>query len=186
LISFRPIAALTILAALSVSAKANVVYNLTFAGGGTGSLILNIASITAAESLSYTSIAPYFVSLAADNVDGKNFLITSNNLAGGFISTGTIGQLYTLTVEETQPNGVPAGTSFLDIYTNSWQVHETPWDDTLATNNLTIGLPSTVTNAPAIAANTPAVVPNVPEPSTLAIVISGFCGLSFLARLKRM
>jgi hypothetical protein len=167
-----------ILAALSVPAKANVVYNLTFAGGGAGKLVLNFSSAIAATNISYTSIAPYFVSLSVDNVHGQNFLVNSSNLADGYISTGPLGQLYTLTVEEMQPNGVPTGTGFLDIYTNSWQVHETPWNDILASDSLTIGSLSTVANAPAIVAS-------ASEPSTLAVTITGLCALGFLAYCKR-
>ncbi len=104
-------------------------------------------------------------------MDGQNFLINANNLADGYISTGTAGQLYTLTVEETPPSGVSASLDFLDIYTSSWQVHEMPWDDTVASNGLTIGLPSVIANAP--------------EPSTLAVLISGFGGIGFLARRRQ-
>jgi PEP-CTERM motif len=170
------IAIAMVVVGFNAPAKADIIYNLTFAGGGTGQLDLNFSSIAAAESINYTSIAPYFVSLTANQVDGQSFLINASNLADGYISTGTSGQLYTLTVEEAPPNGVPAGADFLDIYTNSWQIHDTPYDATVASNGLTIGSPSLmVTSSSAVA----------PEPSTLAMMITGFGGLGFLAWRKR-
>jgi hypothetical protein len=158
-------------------AKADIIYEVTFAGGGTGGLILNANSLAAVDNISYTSIAPYFVSLTANNVDGLSFLINASNLADGYISTGTSGQLYTLTIEEAQPSGVPAGTDFLDIYTNSWQIHDTPYDATVASDALTIGAPALLSPSSTAAA--------VPEPSTLAMMLAGFCGLGFLAWRKR-
>ena len=152
-------------------AKADVIYNLTLAGGGTAELVLNFSSLAAAENTNYTSIAPYFVSLTA-NVDGQNFAINAGNLADGAIQTGSSGQFYTLTIEETQPSGVPAGTDFLDIYTNTWQLHNTPYDATVASGGLTVGSPSL-----AVTVGSSSVV--APEPSSLAIMITGFCGLCF-------
>ena len=169
-------------------AKADVVYTLTFAGGGTGELDLDFSSIAAAESTNYTSIAPYFVSLTATNVGGQNFVINGTNLADGYIQTGSSGQLYTLTVEETQPGGVAAGTDFLDIYTNSWQIHDTPYDATVASNSLTIGSPSQAVSASQVVTSSLAVRSSAtvaPEPSTLAMMISGFCGLCLLTYRKR-
>src|ERR1700761_2281258 len=93
-------------------ARADVLYTLTFAGGGTGVLDLNLSSIAAVENAN-ASIVPYFVSLTATNVDGQNFVINAANLADGYLQTGTSGQIYTLTLEETQPTGVAAGTDFL-------------------------------------------------------------------------
>jgi hypothetical protein len=171
------IAVAMVVVGLNAPAKADIIYGLTFAGGGTGDLILNANSLAAVDNISYTSIAPYFVSLTANNVDGQSFLINASNLADGYISTGTSGQLYTLTIEEAQPSGVPAGTDFLDIYTNSWQIHDTPYDATVASNGLTIGAPALLIPSSTTAA--------VPEPSTLAVMLAGFCGLGFLAWRKR-
>jgi hypothetical protein len=168
-------------------ARADVLYTLTFAGGGTGVLDLNFSSIAAVENAN-ASIVPYFVSLTATNVDGQNFVINAANLADGYLQTGTSGQIYTLTLEETQPTGVAAGTDFLDIYTNGWQVHDTPYDATVAANSLTISSPSlsvsssqTVTSSQTVSGSATV----APEPSTLAMMVTGFCGLCLLAYRKR-
>jgi PEP-CTERM motif len=163
--------ALVVASLTAVPAKANVIYDLTFGGGGTGQLVLNLNSIAAVQNISYTSIAPYFVDLSANNVNGQNFVVTPGNLASGYLQTGALGQLYTLTVQEAPPTGVPTGTGYLDAYTNTWQVHTTPYDSTAASNSLTIG-------SPRLAAD-------VPEPSTLAVMFAGFGALGFLAYGKR-
>jgi len=175
--------AIAVAVAFSAPAKANVIYDLTFAGGGAGTLVLNFSSIAAAQNIGYTSITPYFVSLTANNVAGQNFLIKPSNLADGYISTGAIGQLYTLTVEETQPTGVPANTAFLDVYTSSWQIHETPWNAALISNGLSIGSPSVEPNGLLIGSSS--VQSSIPEPSSGAVVISGVCGLGFLTYRKQ-
>jgi hypothetical protein len=128
---------------LSQPANASVVYDLTLAGtdGGSGTLTLNFPSITAAENIGYTSIAPYFVG-ASITADGQVFNITPSNLAEGFISTGSAGQLYTLTLEQTEPTGDSSGggTLFLDLYTQTWQLHGA-YDSTFAQGSLTVGSP---------------------------------------------
>jgi hypothetical protein len=182
MLGHRLITVVAVAVAVSAPARANVMYDLTFAGGGTGTLVLNFNSIAAAQNIGYTSITPYFISLSANNVAGQNFLIKPSNLADGYISTGAIGQLYTLTVEQMQPTGVPANTPFLDVYTNTWQIHETPWNATWVSNGLSIGSPFMEPNGLPVGSSS--VQASIPEPSTWAMIISGVCGLSFLAYRK--
>ncbi|WP_325684189.1 PEP-CTERM sorting domain-containing protein [Rhodopila sp.] len=164
--------ALVVVGLGATPAKADVIYDLSFGGGGTGQLVLNLDSLSAVQNISYTSIAPYFVSLTANNVNGENFLIDTSNLASGYLSSGAAGQLYTLTVQQMPPTGVPAGTDYLDVYTNTWQIHATPYDSTVASDSLTISAPRLATAA-------------VPEPSAVAVMLAAVGGLGFLGYRKR-
>jgi hypothetical protein len=166
-------AAAFVLAGLSAPAHADVVYtfnNLT--GGATsGSLDLNLANLTAASNLS-GSIAPYLVSLQFVE-NGHSFTITPSNLASGStINTGAAGSggagiIFTLTSEE----NFSAPTPTLEIFTNSWQVHDGLNGSTIAQGSFTIGAPVVVTA--------------VPEPSTWAMMILGFVGLGFMAYRRK-
>jgi hypothetical protein len=89
-------------AALSLPARADVVYDLSIVGGGTGVLDLNLASTAAADNLS--SLGPYFVSLTLTNVGGTGFSVTLNsaNSSNYQFETGAQGQIYNLSVIETR------------------------------------------------------------------------------------
>jgi len=153
------------------AAQANVVYDLSFSGGGSGVLTLNFNSIAATENIGYTNIAPYFIGLSA-TVDGTSFTITPSNLASGsVIQTGSAGQLYTLTVQEQQPTGVPDGTLFLDLYTQTWQIHDTPNDPTVASGSFTI-------SGPQLAGGDPP--PSTPLPPAWTLMLVGLAGLGFV------
>jgi hypothetical protein len=111
------------------------------------------------------------VSLNVTNVDGQNFTINNANLgSNGYIQTGTSGQLYSLTVNEAVPTGVPSGTDYLSVYTSSANVYSTPYGSGVASVNFTI-------NGPLVAA--------VPEPSTWAMMILGFCGVGIMAHRRK-
>ncbi|MBR0697815.1 PEP-CTERM sorting domain-containing protein [Bradyrhizobium lablabi] len=168
---FKSAAAAVIASLLCLTpAKADIVYNLSFVGGGTGVLDLNLSTLSSAYNLN-GNIAPYFVSLQINNVDGQNFLITTSNLGtGGYIQTGTAGQIYTLTVNEKAPTGVPDGTDYISVYTSSANVYSTPYGHGEASINFTI-------NGPFVAA--------VPEPSTWAMLIAGFAAIGLLAYRRR-
>src|SRR5580693_4555912 len=102
--------AVVVCAGLTLPAKADVIYDLTFENSantivGTGVLDLNLASVSQADNLN-ESISSIFSSLTTTNLDGTGtYTITSANLIGGssYIQTGTAGQIYTLTVPETEP-----------------------------------------------------------------------------------
>lgn len=164
--------AAVILAGISAPARADVVYTFdNFTGGATsGFLDLNLPSLTAASNLS-GSIAPYLVELSFTE-NGQTFTITPANLASGsYINTGAAGSggagvIFTLTSEEDFSSPAPT----LEIFTNSWQVHDGLNGATLESGGFSIEAP---------------VVTAVPEPSTWAMMILGFCGLSFMAYRRK-
>ena len=167
-------AAAFVLAAFSSQAHANVLYTFgNFSGGATsGSLELNLSSLTAAANLN-GSIAPYLVALNFTE-NGQSFTITPSNLASGsFINTGAAGSggagvIFTLTAEQ----NFSAPTPTLEIFTNSWQVHNGLNGATIAQGSFSIGAPVVLSAA-------------VPEPSTWAMLILGFVGVGFMAYRRR-
>jgi hypothetical protein len=116
-------------------ASADVIYNLTFnkfvQGQGTvqvgsGALELNFSSLAATHNIgnpSGTSLAPFLVSITTTNLDGNGmFSITpANLLSGSLFQTGNIGQIFTLTAE--QSGSGAQSVLFLDLFTNAWQLH---------------------------------------------------------------
>ena len=164
--------------ALSASANASVVYDLTFDNNGstsegTGVLTLNFTSLSQTYNLGYQSITPYFTSVTTTAVDGYGpFTITPSNLADGYIQTGSIGQLYTLTLEQDVPSCDSNGTCdilILDLYTGSWQIHD-KYDLTLTSGNLSIAGPT---------------LSATPLPATLPLLAGGLGLVGFLSRRKR-
>ncbi len=108
-------------------ANANVVYNLTFKDygnnvEGTGTLTLNFSTLAQDFNLNQ-SLASILVSITTTDIDGHGiFSITPANLASGSqFQTGNAGQVYTLTAE--QAGSGPSTLLFLDLFTNSWQLH---------------------------------------------------------------
>jgi hypothetical protein len=159
---------------LTASARANVVYTLDFKLGstdeGTGSLTLNLSSLSQADNLSQ-SLSGILVSVTTPNLGGQGaFTITPSNLnTGSFINTGSAGQIFSLTVEE-------SGTSaslYLDLFTNSWQVHNACCGGgaTEAQGSFTIA-------GPALAAATPL-------PATLPLFAGGLGLVGYLARRRQ-
>lgn len=164
--------------ALSASANASVVYDLTFDNNGstsegTGVLTLNFTSLSQTYNLGYQSITPYFTSVTTTAVDGYGpFTITPSNLADGYIQTGSIGQLYTLTLEQDVPSCNSNGTCdilILDLYTGSWQIHD-KYNSTLTSGNLSIAGPT---------------LSATPLPATLPLLAGGLGLVGFLSRRKR-
>ena len=116
-----------IAAGFSAPASANVVYDITFDNygstvEGTGTLTLNFSTLAADYNVN-ESLASILVSINTSNLDGNGmFSITPTNLASGSqFQTGNAGQIYTFTAEQ---SGSGASTVlFLDLFTNSWQLH---------------------------------------------------------------
>ncbi len=164
--------------ALSASANASVVYNLTFDNSGstsegTGVLTLNFTTLSQTENLSYQSITPYFTSVTTSSIDGYGpFTITPSNLQDGDIQSGPIGQLYTLTVEEDVPTCDSNGTCnilILDLYTGDWQIHD-KYDSYLTGGNLSIAGPS---------------LGSTPLPATLPLFAGGLGLVGYLSRRRK-
>jgi hypothetical protein len=164
-----------VLAGLSAPAHADVVYTFTNLTGGatSGSLDLNLANLTAASNLN-GSLAPFLVDLVFIE-NGQTFTITPSNLASGsFIDTGAAGSggagvIFSLTSEE----NFSAPTPTLEIFTNTWQVHDGLNGSTIASGSFTIGAPVVVASS-------------VPEPSTWAMMILGFFGVGFMAYRRKL
>jgi hypothetical protein len=167
-------AAALIWAALAVPSHASVLYtfgNLT--GGATsGSLELNLSSLTAASNLN-GDISPYLIALNFTE-NGQSFTITPANLAAGsYINTGAAGSggagvIFTLTAEQ----NFSAPTPTLEIFTNSWQVHSGLNGATIAQGSFSIGAPVVISAA-------------VPEASTWVMMILGFAAVGYLAHRSR-
>jgi PEP-CTERM motif len=155
-------------AALSLPARADVVYDLSFVGGGTGVLDLNLASTAAADNLS--SLGPYFVSLTLTNVGGTGFSVTLNsaNSSNYQFETGAQGQIYNLSVIENTPS---SGVEYITVYNQSYDIYAAP-STYVASGNYSF-------------ASGPTLAPAVPEPATWAMMILGFCGLGFMAYRRR-
>jgi hypothetical protein len=110
-------------------AKANVIYNITFFDNfsftttqGTGVVELNFPTVAA--SFNYNaSLAPVLVSITTSDLNNHGaFSITPANLnAGSQFQTGNVGQVFTLTA--TQAGSGALSVLFLDLFTNSWQLH---------------------------------------------------------------
>ncbi|WP_198030111.1 PEP-CTERM sorting domain-containing protein [Bradyrhizobium sp. Tv2a-2] len=155
---------------LAMPAKANVVYDLSFQGGGSGVLTLNFATVAAAENINYTSITPYFVSLTVTGLDGMDFNILPSNLQNnGAIQTGPSGQFWTLTINE----AVPTSGDYLSIYTQSGEIYTTPYGHGIFNTTIT-------------SIDGPTLASAVPEPSTWAMMILGFVGLGFMAYGRKL
>ena len=167
-------AAALVWAALSVPAHASVLYTFgNFTGGATsGSLELNLPSLAAASNLN-GNIASYLVALKFTE-NGQTFTITPSNLAAGsYINTGAAGSggagvIFTLTAEQ----NFSAPTPTLEIFTNSWQVHNGLNGSTIAQGSFSIGAPVVIAAA-------------VPEASTWVMMILGFAAIGYLAYRRR-
>jgi hypothetical protein len=117
-------------------ANASVFYNLTFenASGavvveGTGAINLNIATVAQASNFNSSSIST-FLSLTTTVINGHPaFSLLPADLQTFSISTGNVGQVFSLTVQENVPAsnfGNPATATnilVLDLFTNTWQIH---------------------------------------------------------------
>lgn len=108
-------------------ANASVVYNLTFFDfsnnqEGTGTLTLNFSALSQAFNYS-ASLAPVLTSITTGDLHGHgSFSITPANLnSGSFLNTGNVGQIFSLTA--TQAGSGASSVLFLDLFTNSWQLH---------------------------------------------------------------
>jgi hypothetical protein len=133
---------------LSAPANASVVYSLTFDNygttvEGTGTLTLNLSTLASAYNLN-TSSTSVFTSVSTSNIDGNGtFFISPTNLSGFSIDTGNVGQIYSLTVTETEPtiDQTSGDVLFLDLYTNTWQIHG-QYNSTIDQGDLLIAGPS--------------------------------------------
>jgi len=108
-------------------ANASVVYDLTFFDfsshqEGTGTLTLNFSTLPQAFNYS-NSLAPVLTSITTSDLNGHGtFTITPANLnSGSFLNTGAAGQVFSLTA--TQAGSGAQSVLFLDLFTNSWQLH---------------------------------------------------------------
>ena len=160
-------------AELSAPAHANVVYTLDFKFGstdeGTGALTLNFNTVSQTFNIN-ESLSSILVSITTPNLDGEGiFTITPSDLnSGSNIDTGSIGQIFSLTAEQ-------SGTSaslYLDLFTNSWQVHNACCGQgaTAAQGTFTI-------TGPALAAT--------PLPAALPLFAGGLGFLGYLTRRRK-
>lgn len=164
--------------AFSAPAKADVVYTLDFDtyGGtleGTGDLTLNFSSLSQADNLN-ESLSSILVNITTTNIDGNGtYTITPSNLASSSqFQTGSAGQIYTLTAGETEPTGDQNGTAdtlFLDLYTNTWQIHG-KYDSTVDQGKL-------VVNGPALS--------STPLPASLPLFAGGLGFVGYLTRRRK-
>jgi hypothetical protein len=164
-------------------ASANVIYTLNFdsSGGtslGSGTLTLDFGSVSQAYGIN-ENLLPILVSVTTPSLDGPgtSFDLLSGNLSSGSIATdnvasGTPGLLNTLNVVETEPScdsGGTCNTLFLDLYTNSWQIHD-KYDGTLISGSFTV-------EGPSLAAT--------PLPATLPLLAGGLGLFGFLSHRKK-
>src|SRR5689334_2537943 len=172
----------TMLAACGV-AKADVIYNLNFKNDagtvslGTGTLDLNLATLAAANNLS-GSLHSILVNITTTSIDGHGgFTITPQNMVtnGGtgsdFISTGNVGQIFTLSAEETGT----APVLVLDLFTHNWQIH-------VGTNGATTESGQLIVTGPTLAA---APVPGPTVGAGASSFAFGVLLLGWFARRRR-
>jgi hypothetical protein len=165
-----------IAAGFSAPAKANVVYDITFDNygstvEGTGTLTLNFPTLAADEGVN-ESLAGILVSIATSNLDGNGmFMITPTNLASGSqFQTGTLGQIYTLTAQESGSGA--SSVLFLDLYTSSWQLHNGNDEGATADQG------SFTITGPFLAAATPL-------PATLPLFAGGLGFIGYLTKRRK-
>jgi PEP-CTERM motif len=156
-----------VFAGLSAPARANVVYDLSFNGGGSGVLTLNFATVALAENVGYTTSTSDFVSLVVTGLDAMNFDVTSANLASFAIQTSPTGSFYNLSIQETPPSSG----DYIQVYS------------ALGGNISVVDGGNVFSFIGAITG--PTLAPAVPEPSTWAMMILGFCGLGFMAYRRK-
>lgn len=170
---------------LPSAANAAVVYNLTFKDygstvEGTGVLTLNLAQVSDAYGLGYQSLAPLLVSIVTTDIHGHGaFNITPANLASGSAiqTAGTFdpppGHIYTLTA--TQAGSGSSSVLFLDLYTNTWQIHSQN------ANGPTVDQGFLVVTGPSLLV----VSSEVPLPAALPLFASGAGLAGFLLHRRR-
>lgn len=164
-----------VFAGLTCPASANVVYNITFDNygstvEGTGTLTLNFSTLAQDENYN-GSLSSILVSINTSNLDGHGaFSITPSNLAGGSqFQTGNVGQIYTLTAEEA---GSGANTVlFLDLFTNTWQLHNG------SDNGATADQGSFIIAGPTVS--------TTPLPATLPLFAGGLGFVGYLTRRRK-
>jgi hypothetical protein len=166
----------------SAPAEASVVYTLTFenANGtivneGSGTLTLNLSTLAQADNFNSSSNST-FNELATTTIDGQtSFDLHSADLQTFSISTGSTGNVNSLTVEENVPasnNGNPATATdilVLDLFTNQWQIH--------GTNNSTVDSGRLAISLPALSAT--------PLPATLPLFAGGLGLVGYLTKRRK-
>ena len=181
-------------------AKAVVVnYDVTFADpdgngpltGGTGVLQLNLPSLLGSG---FTQIYPGsgapnsgtlptsdFVSLSA-TLDGYSFLFSSIGNGNGQIASLQFNNGWLTDIETAGAGAISSSNSSEHL-----QLHGSSFDQVLAYPGNGANFTGSFTAAsPVVAAASVATpVAAVPEPSTWAMMILGFCGLSFMAYRRR-
>jgi hypothetical protein len=152
-------------------ANATVFYSLNFenASGaivseGTGTLGLNLTTLAQANNFNSSNISS-FNSLTTTVIHNQtSFSLLPADLLTFSISTGNVGQVFSLTVQEIVPAsnfGNPAtATSILvlDLFTNTWQIHGQN-NSTVDQGRLAITGPSLTGGGTASATPLPAALP---------------------------
>lgn len=177
--------AASIASGVAASARADVVYDLTFDNSagtvseGTGTLTLNYSTIAQVESVSHNLSAANFTSLVTTSIDSDgSFTITPSNLANGSFSTSPSGTFYSLTVAETVPSCDNNGTCdilVLDLYTNTWQIHD-KYNSQLTSGDLVVSGPTLVSGSDQA---------TTPVPSTLPLFATGLGAIAFFGWLRK-
>jgi hypothetical protein len=148
-------------AAFSGAAKADVIYNLSFKNGmgtivATGLVTLNFSTLVQAQN-DNQALDAILVSITTTNIDGHGgfTIIPSNLAAGSQFQTGNVGQIFTFTAEEKGTSPVLA----LELFTNSWQIHDGldgPTTDLGGT--LIVAGPTLAVPGPAVGAGLPGLI----------------------------